>query len=303
MSEFISSGDPLIDDLRRWAGEHAANSGGRLELLDYNPEVYPGQDGFHVEGEPQAHGLVDSIAIEAQPRYKELIARLQEQEESTHIVSMVGELLKGKNSVVLTTNHSDLIDIAVTHAAFYSQLDRLGYKPRTGIIISKMVAFLAYRLNPDVDAVPAVNVLKMLESETFLSYPRTESAKKKGIGRLKVDEIDLHNLQMRHRVKNQLGKGAMLLAVAPSGTTDKPIDENNPDTLNMARMGHGTYKLLDGKNTYKLPVAVWYEDDIVFDVCDIPRAIQSEDEAHNSMSLIAKRLTNQVSSKKFIYNS
>lgn len=295
----MGSGEQLIVDLRSWASEHAESSGGRLGLLPYNPEYYPGQAGVSVLGDPQPAPVVDSVAAVAQPRYAEISQALKNQEADSKEVSRIGELLKGGNNVILATNHGDIIDIAITHASFYSLLDRQGYQMKTGIIISKMVAFLAYRLGGDL--APAVEILKILEDEQFLSYPRTESAKKRGVGRLLPSEVDRHNRHMRDKIDQRLGEGAMLLALAASGTVDKPKSDN-PDVITMSRVGSGTQKLMAAKHTYVVPVAVWYESDApVFEICDIPRVITDEAMATNAMHRIASTLTDRVPNKTFEY--
>ena len=297
----LGSGEQLIADLQEWALEHAENSGGQLGLLPYDPEHYPGQDSVSVIGDPQSAAVVDSVAAVAQPRYGEIAKLLDSQEASTQEVSRIGELLRGGNNVMLATNHGDLIDIAISHAAFYSLLDRRGYEMKTGIVISKMVAFLAYRLGAEL--APAVEVLKILEDEQFLSYPRTETARKRGVGRLLPSEVDRHNKHMRERIDHKLGEGSLLLAVSASGTVDKPAVDD-PDTIVMSGIGTGTYKLMNTKGTYVVPVAVWYgSQTAVFETCDIPRIIKDEDMAKGVMQRIARRLTERVEDKKFVYKA
>lgn len=297
----LEAKEALQTGLETWAEEHAAHSGGVLVKLPHDPGKYPGQEGVNVLGDPQPAAVVDTIAETAQPKYKEMTERLAEQEAATNEVSRMGELLKGGNNVILVTNHGDLIDIAVTQTAFYSLLDQMGYEPKTGIIISKMVSYLAYMLG-DKPA-PTVEVLKMLETETFLSVPRTKSAEKKGLSRLRFDEADRQNKQMRDRIEQLLGRGGVLLGLAASGTTDKSDPEGDPDVLLMEGITPGTYNIVKGERNYRVPVAVWYQgSEVVFDICDIPKVTGTNEEADESMELIAKRLTERVPGKKFVYN-
>ena len=290
----------MIVDLQEWAEDHVSKSGGQLGLLPYKPEHYPGQDGASVDGDPQSAAVVDGIARIAQPKYGQILKLLEQQEETTQEVSRIGELLSAGNNVILATNHSDLVDIAITHAAFYSLLERSGYEFKTGIIISKMVAFLAYKLGEEL--APAVGVLKMLETEQFLSYPRTESAKKRGFGKLLPNEVDRHNKQMRDRVAHRLGEGSLLLAVAASGTVDKPV-EGDPDTIIMSGMTGGTSSLMQSKNTLVLPVAVSYDSETpIFETCDIPRVVKDDAMASGVMHRIAERLTERAPNKTFVYH-
>lgn len=302
MSEHIvHPGEQLITDLQTWAQEYADSSEGRMQVLPYEPGVYPGQDGFSVEGEPNAAAVVDSIATVAQPRYPELLGLLHEQEEQTSRVSMIGELLNGGNNVILTTNHSDLIDIAIAQAAVYSTLRHQGYEMETSIIISKMVAFLGYKLGEDF--APAAEVLKLLETETFLSYPKTESTKKHLKDRILPNEIDKHNRDMRRGVIHRLGQGGLLLAMAASGTTDKPKPET-PAVMQMGRLGNGTLDLMMQPKTYVAPMAIWYKDDqAVMELADIPRVMLDEEYAHKAMGKIALTLSAKVPTHDFVYES
>lgn len=307
----LDPGEQLVVDLQQWADEYADKSGGIMQVLPHEPGKYQGQDGISVEGEPNAAAVVDSIAEIAQPRYHEVRNQLELNETETGRVSMIGELLVGGDSVVLTTNHGDLIDIAVAQAALFSTLEKLGYKMhngdrkkdgykvQTGIIISKMVAFLAYKLGEDF--APCTDVLKVLETETFLSYPKTESTKKHLKDRLLPDEIERHNRKMRDRVIHMLGEGSLLLAMAPSGTTDKATAED-PSTIVMGKVGAGTMDLLRQPRTYVAPMAVWYQgEQPVMELADIPRIMRTEDMTHGAMRKIAATLSAKVPDHNFAY--
>lgn len=302
---------PMVEKLQAWADIYAKASDGRMEVLAYQPGKYQGQDGLSVIGQPNAAAVVDSIAEVAQPRYYEVRDLLHANEAETKRVSMIGELLKGGDNVVLATNHGDLIDIAIAQAATYSTLEKLGYKIhdsnkkddgydiQTGIIISKMVAFLAYKLGDDF--APCTDVLKLLENETFLSYPRTESTKKHLMDRFLFNNIERHNQKMRDQVVNKLGKGSLLLAMAASGTTDKPLD-SDPSNIAMGKIGTGTLKLLQQPGTYVAPMAVWYQGESpVMELTDIPRIIKTEQDAHTAMQTIATTLTTKIPTLTFTY--
>lgn len=296
----LHSGELLITELQNWAQEHAEKSDGQMVSLPFDPNSYPGQDTETVSGNPQAPALVDSIAAIAQPRYGEILELLDEQEEKTGEVSRIGELLRAGNNVMLVTNHSDLIDIAVTHAAFYSRLKQHGYSEfKTGIVISKMVAFLGIKFGNEFAG--GVETLKLLEDKQFLSYPRTDSAKTRGITSF-FNEVDRHNRKVRDELNHFLGKGAAFLALAPSGTVDKPR-KDDPNTIVMSPVGNGTQKMMQADKTYITPVAVWYGSETpVFETCDIPRVMLSPTMAHVAMHKIARRLTERVKNKSFVYN-
>jgi hypothetical protein len=289
-----------------WAQEYE-DKDEHFRVLAHDTEKFPGQLGVSVDGDPQSAAVIDSIAAIVQPRYSELTERLREQEKVNGEVSRVGEILAGGNNLVLTTNHYDVRDIAITHAAFYSELDKLGYHTKTGIIISKMIAYLGYilREQPVQDDVPApaVEILKILQDKIFLSHPQTDSARGRGINRLTSIEVKLHNRVLKRELKAFLGRGAVLLAMAPSGSTDKSLPDGDPNTITMAKMSQGTAEILKMPRTYNLPIAINYKSpEVIFDVCDIPRIMKNEADAHRSMGLIADTLSQRVPNKNFIYN-
>lgn len=305
MSEISShplrSGEQLIVDLQEWAQEYADSSNGRLEVLPYDPHTYKGQDGFYVPGSPSHHSLVDIVAKQAQERYDELYEQLDINEKQTGRVAKIGRLLADNKSVQIMTNHGDLIDVAVAHAALYSMLQKQGHTAKTGIIISKMIAFLAYKLGED--PTPCTDVLPILETETYLSYPKTESAKKHLRNKFLPTEIEKHNTAMKKRVVEKLGEGGLLLAMAASGSTDKPTAPGS-SVITMQRVGKGTAELLKTEHTQVVPVAISYSGDRpVLEVCDIPRLYTNEAMVHSGMRQIASTLTEKVPDQTFVYTA
>ncbi len=299
MSEHISAAGHLDQQLMVWAAEYATDPGNKLAALDYNPEKYLGQKGHVVRSESTDKSFVKLIATEAfKPHsFDSLLEQLEQplQQERLHAI---GELLNGKNNVVLATNHGDLIDIAIAHAAVYHQLESLGYSPRTGIIISKMVAFLGYELLGEPS--PCPQVLQALENEIFLSYPRTASAEKHGIARILPDEAKQHNRHMRRDVVKSLGGGSLLLAVAMSGTTDKSF--GSADILHMAPVGEGTADTLTQEHTYVLPTSLYYRHESAhIALTDTPRFIDNTDVLHRAMASIATNLTQNVEGITYTY--
>lgn len=306
--------DALVERLESWAADYAAKSDGVMEVLHYDPEhpnQYPGQVGISVEGTVMDGPMVDTIAVAAQPLYPELRAALAKNEKE---IDMVGELLRGGNSVIMATNHGDLIDIAVTHAALFSNLEHRGfkihdtnveddgYRAQTGIIISKMVAFLAYRLE-GLDPAPCTEVLKILENETYLSIPKTESSRNRLLDRVLPRLVKDHNVKMRDAVKHKMGEGSLLLALAASGTTDKP-KADDPTTIAMETIGTGTIDFMQQPDTYVAPIAVWYKSgQPIMEFADVPRVIRTEEEAHRMMGRIATTLSTKVPDLTFAYQT
>lgn len=298
-----------IRPLITWAEDHATKSHGVMIALPYDPEKYPGQDGISVPGQPNAPAVIDTIASVAQPLYPECLSQLEQQEKITKQVSMIGELLVNSANVVLVTPHSDLIDIAVAHAALYSSIRKLGFHElkrnseeeiQTAIIISKMVSFLAYKLGDEF--APCTDVLRVLETQTFLSYPKTESTKKHLKDRLLPNEVDRHNKHMRQGLIEMLGKGGVLLGMAPSGTTDK-IDPLDASSRLMGPVGQGTIDLLMQPNTYVVPMIVSFlEDHALMELADIPRTITAPEDVHNIMHLLATHTSAHIPNQTWRYN-
>lgn len=289
----------MLRELARLAQPHADTSNGTLELLEVDPIKYPSQLDLHIEGNPQPPAVVESIASIAEPNFLKLVKKFNDYETNNQELSRIGQLLKGGNNVIVATNHGNLIDIALVEAAIYSSLNKLDYQFKTGIIISKMVAMLGYKLGND--SAPCADILKILCDDVFLSFPRSESIKKSRLSRLLPNEIDRHNKLMRRLVKNKLDEGGMLLAVAPSGSKDR---QNEHGGYTLQALKSGTIDLIKHPKSYVLPVAIWLEgNEPMMEITNIPRLITSDEDAHQMMNGIAKKLSDKVESTDFKYNS
>src|SRR5690606_32163340 len=131
----------VLEEYAVLAERHIELSNGRMELLPADPTLYPAQqlDTHAVEGDPQHAGLVEVVHTQAEHRFPSFMEQLKDpgmQEQLT----LMGEILKRGDNIALVTNHGDTIDIALAFAGPYCQLDTLGYRPKTGIIISKMIS-------------------------------------------------------------------------------------------------------------------------------------------------------------------
>lgn len=295
---------PLVEDYIKWAAEYADKSDGRMTVLPHNPDKFPAQhpDCISVSGLHADIGTINSVAIEAQPVYEKLQKDFNIHDVALARIAMAGELMQDDgNSVILSTNHGDLIDIAVAHAAVHTELVRQNYTPKTGIVISKMVSYLAYNIMDDY--IPCVEVLKILEDDVFLSYPRTESAKLHLRDKIFPPEADRHNKELRKLIQHKLGEGGLLLAMAASGTTDKPINGDDSCVV-MGALGHGTVDLMQTSKTYTLPVGIWYKGGhTILRAADIPRRIKTHEQADAMMLEIADTLTRATDDTEFVYTS
>jgi hypothetical protein len=290
----------MLDELSVLAAGHVATSEGKLELLEIDTVKYPAQATNHVEGEPAAAAVVESIATTADDRFPWLSYALQAEEDKNHSVSLLGEILAGGNNVMLVTNHGDLIDIALVEAAVYSILDKKNYQFRSSIVISKMVSMLAYKLGDD--AAPAADVLKLLCNDIYLSFPRTESVKKSGLGKLLPDLITRENKKLRAIIDGDLEEGNMLLGIAGSGTTDK-LSPTIANTYVLGSLATGTARMMMQPRTYVQPVAVWLKGkEPYINLCGIPRIVASGPKADEVMTKISDNLEAKVPDTKFVYS-
>jgi hypothetical protein len=288
----------VLEELQRLAEPHVQASNGLFRLLPVEPESFPAQSLLkrRVPGAPQDIGVVELIATGVEQRFPAFTDKLHELETDHGEISRLGELLKEDQNIILVTNHGDIKDIAYTLAAYYIKLKELDYQDfHTGLVMSKIISFIGVGLGEHVD--PAVNILKNVCDDEYFSFPRTRSIAESKIA---SQLVDTYNRRVRKSMDRQLNRGKNLFAMAASGTTDKPL-VHDPDTISLGPISPGTAKLMMTENSLVVPVAVWLtKDSILFEPCDIPRAIKSQDEAHSVMDKIAHHLTERVG-RNFLY--
>lgn len=294
----------VLEEYGLMAQPHIDHSRGRMQLLPIDIEAYPGQglDAYRIEGSPHHAGAVEIIATSAENRFPEYMQGLQSS-ENKKIVDFSGEILKSGGNIMLVTNHGDTVDIGLAHAGFYAALDRADYRMKTGMIISKMITRVAYILDKNSPAIPATDALKLICDDVFLSFPRTESMRRSKMFSFIPDHIDNHNRKLRGDIEQRQDEGGYLLAVAGSGTTDKP-SKDDENTYEMGQLSQGTIDMMKHPHTLVVPMAVWLKDEkAVFEFCSNPRAVSNEAEAHKVMQDIAAKLEEVVPDKKFVYRN
>lgn len=313
MERFIPNHDSASKELRVLeeygvqAESHISRSNGRMVLLDARPGTGPNEYEAQmldchrvVSTGPLGAGLVDIVATQAQERFPVLREQLKTPENHATIQT-AGEILKRGHNIMIVTNHGDTIDIALALAAVYCELDEIQRQPQTGIIISKMISRIGYVINQDEPATPAVDALKMVCDDIFLSFPRTETMKKSQLFSFLPDHIDQHNQKIRKEIRErQESDNGYLLAVAGSGTTDKPSTDN-PNVYHMGSLSQGTIDMMRQANTYVLPISLFLEGEApVFSVNGL-RSVTSDQEAHQVMLDNAQALNESVEGKTFVY--
>lgn len=293
----------VLDEYAALIQPHIAQSAGRMVLLDADPGRYDAQqlDVHHVAGDPQRAGMVELVATQAAPDSFPQMLETVRAPENQQLIKSMGEILKRGDNVMLVTNHSDLIDIALTYAAVYSRLDEQEYSFQSGMIISKIISRLGYILDAEHPAIPAVDALKLGCNDVMLSFPRTPSMQKSKVFEFVPDHIDRHNRKLRSTIRDrQAADEGYLLAVAGSGATDKPRPDQ-PNTINMTGLTEGTIKMMRDRHTYVVPVAVWLRGErAVMEFCNL-RAVTTPAEGHQVMVDIQDTLNERVESHHFQY--
>jgi hypothetical protein len=286
----------VLSDL---AKTHVAEPGGRLELLDIDPENIPGQVGYHVAGEPLPPRKVDTIAGLAEPRFPSILEAAGS-EKAAPAMNETAEILQKGGNVIIVTNHGELTDIAFAEAALYSTIAKREIDFASAIIISKMVSMVGFKIVPDQPAVPAATALSWLCNDVYLTFPRTDSIQNSSIGQNMERIVSAHNTQVMSAVKKRLGEGGVMLAMAPSGTRDKMI--KGTDKYGLDKVNRGTARIMQTEGSKVLPVAIWLKDkEPFFEICDKPREITSDDEAHEVMHDIADTLNSNLKHHRFAY--
>lgn len=287
----------VFEELRRMAKPHVEASDGLFTLLDHDEETYAAQSlgTWHVDGNPEGPGTVKWIARGIEPRFDTFTDVLTARESEEHEISRIGEQLQKGQNIILVTNHGDLKDIAYTLAAYYIKLKEMKYSFHSSLVMSKIISFIG--VGEDGDS--AVDILKNICDEEFFSFPRTKSIEN---SRIASKVVGSYNEVVRTIMSRRLSNGNNLFAMAASGTTDKQ-HEDNGNIVEMGTIGRGTAKLMRTPNSLVVPVAVWITpENVLFEPCDIPRAITSDEQAHDVMNHIAETLSSRVPGKSFVYD-
>jgi hypothetical protein len=273
----------LMHDL---AQEHA----GTMAMLPVDPVKYPYQGQYRYDSEPKPQAEVDAIAEtlqkEAYPRIqRELRGRFSGQ------VDYMGRLLVGGQNVALTMPHGPMTDIGVGMAAVTGAIRERGYDFRTGIVVSFNVQFMGLS-----EELPAIEALGFLCNSIHSSIPRSERVKRSSLMKyVSGRKIDASNKAMRADLDHEFEKGGMLVAIAPSGTTDKKQRDGN---FHMGKLGDGTAKLLASENLFVQPIAMHLPE--VFELAGAPRQLDTPDDVHDTMQEMAVTLNHH--GQRYVYD-
>ncbi|MDQ2973085.1 MAG: hypothetical protein M3Q79_01215 [bacterium] len=242
-------GTQTTEILRSLASNHV---GGRIELLENDQATHPYQGyGQFYEGFNLPLEVITETASSADPNFGSMLDQLRDDNSRSGIISNMGEWLKeGKSGVVLTP-HKNITDPGFVEAAVAIVLKEAGYEFRNGLVVSKLLGHLAYKLYDDSPAVPTVPIMQMA-GDAWMTFPPSSRMRSSGLERIVTGYF---NDFAKWRLSKTMKHGGYLLFLAGSGETDKP-DKNNPEIINLARAQDGTLEITDGYMSFGAAVSL-----------------------------------------------
>ncbi|MDQ3093728.1 MAG: hypothetical protein M3Q70_00940 [bacterium] len=232
-------GNRSTEILRDLAGNHVS---GRIELLpdDQDAHPYQGYGQFYprIELPP---GVLTDTASSASSDFKGMLEQLRADNEKLGVISAMGEWLKeGKSGVVLSP-HEKIIEPGFIEAAVSIILAEEGYTFKNGLVVSKLLGHLAYKLYDDSPAAPTVPIMQMA-GDAWMTFPPSSRMKASGLERVVTGYF---NDFAKWRIGRTMKQGGYLLFLAGSGETDKPAPDDT-NTIILARAQDGTLEMTDG---------------------------------------------------------
>jgi len=295
--------ETVTSELRALAEPHVHSNPGTMDLLPSDDELFSAQKITHVfhDSKPSEVEEITAIATGSTAHFPYMLGALDGLEAGQKELSRINEDLSMGNNLIVATNHGDLRDVAEVLSAFHVGLIRSGIESgrpadfTTILMLSKMVTHLS------IYGQTAVEILGNVCDRQYFSFPQTSSIKKSGISERIVRA---YNNAVKEILQHQLAQEdeGILFGMAPSGTTEKPID-GDPSNLRLGTVTAGTIKLAMSPRTKVVPVVVWRSGDRpVFEVLDIPRQMREEEQMHAMMGGMATRLSELVPDKTFSYS-
>ncbi len=230
-----------------------------FELREHNPVQFPEQDpmAWHVAGNRMPIANTDFMADKiTEGKYESIIGGLSSAYAVNKIADEVSEHIygdgkenEGGGNVLLVTPHAEVTDIAFGLKILSDLLEARGNRPDLGILLSKMVPEYNY-ITAD-GPVSAIFVLQLLCSDIYMSWPRTDSSKS-FLDKLPQSELRRHNQALLQGILKRFQLGKMVLAMAPTGTTQ--VNEGESGIRELAKFSERTISLMLDPNTKVLPM-------------------------------------------------
>lgn len=286
-------------ELRLLADLAATHAVGAMEPLPVDRDRYPFQGAYRMDGQVLPVADIVALSTQLEPRFGQIRAGLDApgQEE---IVRSVGAILDDGHDVAIALPHGTLIDIGLAEAALYLALRERGHRFRTAILVSQTLQTLALRFG-DLQ-VPTAEALGYMCDHVYFSNPRTKRVAESGFSdAVREDHLSAHNQTMVRDLRRELARGRLLLALAPSGTSDV----SRGDVHTLAPLTSGTIRLMGSENLFVLPVAarILHHDPYVYVLAGEPVRVRSAADAHALMDSIAAALGTALPGQRFVYEA
>lgn len=271
---------------------------GAMEPLAVDPATYPFQGAYRMEGEPLSPAEITALSSQLEPRFGAIRAALDTPAQAA-IVARVGELLDSDHNVAIALPHGTLIDIGLAEAALYLALKERGHDFRTAILLSQTLQTLALKF--DELRVPTAEALGYMCDYVYFSNPRTKRVAESDFSDA-VDggHLSAHNQTLIRDLRAEFARGRLLLALAPSGTSDVV----RGDVHTLAPLTSGTINMMRSENLYVLPVAarILHHDPFIYALAGEPVRVRTADDAHAVMDSIATALGEALPGQRFVYD-
>ena len=245
------------------AKPHADASNGGINILPYDPDVYPGQDPeqYVVRGNPLSRENATNIAELARPGYSRMLSDLQNQEITEPTIEYSKKwMVEEKGSLLVVTGHDTIADIALGLLAVRDLIDIEGVTPRrTSIILAKPLSRMEFVSPKDPETkFPAVPILQMLCDDVFLTIQRSESSESE-ISRLPEKDADLNNHALFDHFQKEQDEGEYLSGVAATASTK--VKRGEDGKLELPAVNSKTAKMLYHPKTLIVALCVGDYDD------------------------------------------
>lgn len=236
--------DTVTAELRTQAQKHANRPNSRLGMLPNNHKRHSGRG---IERRVKALSEVTPAEVRrlagmAEPNFEKMLGMILDDPRRREQFRLLGAVAKsGTKTTIITLHDENPVDIAIAQALTVCVEDELGYQPKTGLVLSKIMAHLGFELTPGAKPIPAVDLLRIM-GNVYFSFPRTDSIKESDIA---DDVIGMYNASLRHLVAKDRRRGDFVLAAAPTGTMGRPNELDN-SVLDIAPVKEATVGMISG---------------------------------------------------------
>jgi hypothetical protein len=304
----------VYEELARQASSHTGKQG-RFVPLQWNPRDihedpesgYPGQllEDYCIEANTQP-GMESFIEAYGELFIDGFSKITNEFYENKPLLDSMREKLDSAENIIVVTNHGEIYDIAVILASLRVALGRHlqdnAEQPlsadRFNIIVHRMISQIGLPDEHDPNnTAPALSILQLI-GETYLSFPRTENAKKARIPHA-LDKTCTE--LMLSKLSNKMSQGGQVLAFAPSGSKDESLRDRFGKSRKVIKpVNSGTHRLMRQEKTWVLGVGVALDqkDGAACSISDLVQC-NTDEECHQLLESIADRHTLLTGIKTF----